>query len=62
MHKSEFILPAVLIIVLIGSSCQKSPEPHLKNIRQLTFGGENAEAYFSSDGRRLIFQSTHDSL
>ncbi|MCI0531500.1 MAG: hypothetical protein L0Y74_06085, partial [candidate division Zixibacteria bacterium] len=33
-----------------------------KNIRQLTFGGENAEAYFSSDGRRLIFQSTHDSL
>ena len=35
------------------------PEPHLSNIRQLTFDGENAEAYFSSDGRRLIFQSTH---
>jgi TolB protein len=37
------------------------PEPaetHLSNIRQLTFGGENAEAYFSADGRRLIFQST----
>ena len=34
------------------------PEPHLANIRQLTFGGENAEAYFSFDGRRLIFQST----
>lgn len=33
-------------------------EIHLKNIRQLTFGGENAEAYFSPDGRRLIFQST----
>src|SRR5512145_112199 len=35
------------------------PEPgerHLRNIRQLTFGGNNAEAYFSPDGRRLIFQ------
>lgn len=35
-------------------------EHHLTNIRQLTFGGENAEAYFSSDGQRLIFQSTRD--
>src|SRR5918994_3501112 len=33
-------------------------EKHLRNIRQLTFGGENAEAYFSPDGKRLIFQST----
>jgi TolB protein len=37
-----------------------APEPKLKNIRQLTFGGENAEAYFSPDGRQLIFQSTRD--
>ncbi len=35
-------------------------EKHLRNIKQLTFGGENAEAYFSGDGRRLIFQSTRD--
>lgn len=35
-------------------------EKHLQNIRQLTFGGENAEAYFSSDGKKLIFQSTRD--
>lgn len=35
-------------------------EKHLKNIRQLTFGGENAEAYFSVDGKKLIFQSTRD--
>jgi Tol biopolymer transport system component len=33
-------------------------EKHLRNVRQLTFGGENAEAYFSADGKRLIFQST----
>ncbi len=33
-------------------------ESHLRNVRQLTFGGENAEAYFSFDGKRIIFQST----
>jgi len=33
-------------------------ETHLKDIRQLTFGGENAEAYFSPDGKKLIYQST----
>jgi TolB protein len=37
-------------------------EKHLKNVRQLTFGGQNAEAYFSSDGKKLIFQSTRDNL
>jgi Tol biopolymer transport system component len=35
-------------------------ETRLANIRQLTFGGENAEAYFSFDGSRLIFQSTRE--
>lgn len=35
-------------------------ESHLRNLRQLTFGGQNAEAYFSFDGKRLIFQSTRD--
>ena len=32
-------------------------EVHLRNVRQLTFGGNNAEAYWSSDGTRLVFQS-----
>lgn len=35
-------------------------EPHLANIRQLTHGRKNAEAYFSFDGNRLIFQSTNN--
>jgi Tol biopolymer transport system component len=35
-------------------------EPRLKNLRQLTHGGQNAEAYFSPDGKRIIFQSTRD--
>ncbi len=33
-------------------------EKRLRNVRQLTDGGENAEAYWSPDGRRLIFQAT----
>ncbi len=32
-------------------------EVHLRNIRQLTFGGNNAEAYWSFDDQRLVFQS-----
>jgi TolB protein len=34
-------------------------ETHLRNIRQLTFGGDNAEAYFSYDGKWLVFQKTY---
>lgn len=34
-------------------------EKHLKNVRQLTFGGDNAEAYFSFAGDKLTYQWTH---
>lgn len=34
-------------------------EDHLQNIRQLTQGGDNAEAYFSFDGQKLVFQSNY---
>ena len=37
-------------------------EVHLANVRQLTFGGENAEAYFSFDGQQIIFQSTREGV
>ena len=58
-------------LFLIGCAPHRAPtsvavlpavasEPHLRNVRQLTNGGENAEAYFSADGRRLVFQSTRD--
>jgi len=33
-------------------------EKHLKNVRQLTFGGDNAEAYWSFDGKKIVFQRT----
>ena len=36
-----------------------SDEQHFKNMQQLTFGGDNAEAYFSYDGKWLIFQKTY---
>ncbi len=32
-------------------------EQHLRNVRQLTFGGQNAEAYWSPDGSQIVFQS-----
>jgi Tol biopolymer transport system component len=35
-------------------------ESHLRNLRQLTWGGENAEAYWSPDGQELVFQSTRE--
>jgi TolB protein len=35
-------------------------ERHLANIRQLTVGGQNAEAYWSADGKHLTFQSERD--
>lgn len=37
-------------------------EKHFKNIKQLSFGGENAETYFSLEGDKFSFQSTRDSL
>jgi TolB protein len=48
------------IAVVLSAQAPGTPatERHLANIRQLTFGGENAEAYFQSDGSHLIYQST----
>lgn len=36
-------------------------EKHFSNLRQLTFGGDNAEAYFSFDGKKLSFQSNNQA-
>ena len=43
-----------------GIVAPETGESHFTNIHKLTSGGENAEAYFSQDGKRLIFQSTRD--
>ncbi|MBI5868552.1 MAG: PD40 domain-containing protein [candidate division Zixibacteria bacterium] len=44
-----------------ADSLQIPGEKHLANIRQLTFGGENAEAYFDGTGKMLTFQSRRDN-
>lgn len=65
-----FSLAKTLILLLVcNSSFAQAPavldtlhykeEGHFKNIRQLTFGGDNAEAYFSFDGKWLVFQKTY---
>lgn len=61
---------AVLLPAVVGAADQarkadkgvtpKTSERHLANIRQLTFGRQNAEAYFSFSGNKLIFQSTNN--
>lgn len=45
------------IAALVASS-GFAADSHLTNFRQLTHGGQNAEAYWAPDGKRLIFQST----
>ena len=37
-------------------------EKHLKNIKQLTFGGDNAEAYFNPKGDKLTLQVTNKAF
>ncbi len=62
------ILLLVSAVSAISEETQPRPQPqpalsverHLANIRQLTAGRKNAEAYFSFDGTKLIFQSTND--
>ena len=64
-----------LIILLVLFSCNISEketknnssesliyeqEKYFKNMKQLTFGGENAEAYWSFDDSKLIFQATNE--
>ncbi|MFP8877984.1 MAG: hypothetical protein VCE43_00180 [Myxococcota bacterium] len=41
---------------------ERNDEPHLTNLRKLTSGGENAEAYWNVEGTELVFQSTRDGL
>jgi Tol biopolymer transport system component len=49
--------PAAITVPTVPA---ESGEAHLTNVRRITNGGENAEAYFSADGTRLIFQSTRN--
>jgi Tol biopolymer transport system component len=70
MSRTRSLAAVVLLFAAVAACSTPAPEPppgpslvmdgetRLSNIRQLTFGGENAEAYFSFDGTQLTFQST----
>jgi Tol biopolymer transport system component len=51
-----------VLSVFVALACYAQEPPHLGETKQLTFGGQNAEAYWAPDGKRLIFQSTRDNL
>jgi TolB protein len=66
------LLLVVVVFLLTAYSSDKSAnnfsvadtlrypqEKHLKNVRQLTFGGDNAEAYWSFNSKMLSFQSNN---
>jgi TolB protein len=69
---TQFLLPALLLFSAmtlsssdittdidtnIQDTLRYAQEKNLKNLRQLTFGGNNAEAYFSFDNKKIVFQS-----
>ncbi len=72
-YKLIYIIPA-LILITVGcsndsvnynpqtDSLRFAGELHLRNIKQLTFGGNNAEAYWSFDSKQLVFQSDWDKI
>jgi TolB protein len=51
------------LLLLAAQTPDSQPVPHvigetnLRNVRQLTFGGQNAEAYWSADGSRITYQT-----
>ena len=72
MKKLVYLLSLIALLASCGNSSKISDsvttqtdtlrypeETHLKNIQQLTFGGDNAEAYWSYDGKYLVFQKTN---
>ncbi|MBI4446057.1 MAG: PD40 domain-containing protein [Acidobacteria bacterium] len=63
MRQAFWLVVLALIIAsqfegAAGNQDDPTHERHLRNLRQLTDGYENAEAYFDFDGQRLIYQST----
>ncbi len=66
---AAFVLIATSLLLPITTACadesplprQYQPDPresHFSVLHMLTDGGENAEAYFSYDSERLVFQTT----
>ncbi|NUM31882.1 MAG: PD40 domain-containing protein [Bacteroidetes bacterium] len=63
MYKYTFITVLLTFITFVTNAQNNDTlifkgEKHFKAIKQLTFGGDNAEAYFSPDGKSIVFQRT----
>ncbi|HSM14779.1 MAG TPA: M20/M25/M40 family metallo-hydrolase [Thermoanaerobaculia bacterium] len=56
--RALLLTPLLVSAAATAGTLHAPGEVHLTEVRQLTFGGENAEASWSFDGRRLSFQST----
>jgi TolB protein len=59
MKKFLFGIILALPLFSFSQNATNQEEPHLKNLKQLTFGGDNAEAYFSFDSKKITFQSNN---
>lgn len=64
MRLFNFLIAVVALFSISSSKAQTSSllypeEKHFKNIRQLTFGGDNAEAYWSFNSKMISFQSNN---
>jgi len=57
MKRLSLALVLLSLPLLAQAPPAKPAEPHLVNVQKLTAGGENAEAYWSPDGKQLVFQS-----
>ena len=69
LNQNRWLIVPLLAAFLPSCAAERSPavvrapadgEHLIANLTQLTFGGQNAEAYFSPDGKRLIFQRQDD--
>lgn len=62
---SRWLIAALCPVLLCAqtappASLTDAKEVHLRNVKKLTSTGSNAEAYWSNDGKKIIFQSTRD--
>ncbi len=66
IHLKKIFITTLLFCALIKLSAQQkdsliyADEKHFANIKQLTFNGDNAEAYWSYDDRHIIFQRKNE--
>ncbi|MCK4707800.1 MAG: PD40 domain-containing protein, partial [Gammaproteobacteria bacterium] len=65
MINPKLLLTTTLLVASVAihaaekqqTKLQPSTDRHMSNVTQLTFEGDNGEAYFSNDGQQLIYQS-----